>query len=203
MIALLESAPLCHPYTYSGLSLHVHSIKLPKVPCSQNSHSFVAKNKKILGKLARQNPDTELDVLQVRAVMLAATGQHVGKTWVSQQPLHATLRLDKTRIAYHNLSMFRTVSLGVFRGLVKRWGVGRVAYCKPLGQRYLEIELENKRVIKVRWRLSDTVTLRWPTRSKMAENLGPHLHVTRMHELFAFIGKKTPRGILLLINLKK
>eukprot|EP00283_Hemiselmis_rufescens_P002616 CAMPEP_0173431556 /NCGR_PEP_ID=MMETSP1357-20121228/9660_1 /TAXON_ID=77926 /ORGANISM="Hemiselmis rufescens, Strain PCC563" /LENGTH=147 /DNA_ID=CAMNT_0014396047 /DNA_START=101 /DNA_END=540 /DNA_ORIENTATION=+ len=58
----------------------------------------------------------------VRAVMLAATGQHTGKT---------------------------TLSLGVFRGLVKRWGKGRVAYMKPLGQRYVDITLPNGNVHKV------------------------------------------------------
>lgn len=54
--------------------------------------------------------------------MLAATAQHVGKT---------------------------TVSLGVFSGLLEKWGRGRVAYCKPLGQRYSEIKTPDGRVIKV------------------------------------------------------
>uniref|UniRef100_A0A7S0U9F1 DRTGG domain-containing protein n=3 Tax=Hemiselmis andersenii TaxID=464988 RepID=A0A7S0U9F1_HEMAN len=58
----------------------------------------------------------------VRAVMLAATGQHTGKT---------------------------TLSLGVFRGLVKRWGKGKVAYMKPLGQRYVDITLPDGTVHKV------------------------------------------------------
>jgi len=55
-------------------------------------------------------------------VMLAATGQHVGKT---------------------------TMSLGVFNGLVDKFGAGRVAYCKPLGQRYREIPLPDGRIHKV------------------------------------------------------
>eukprot|EP00291_Cryptomonas_curvata_P004422 CAMPEP_0172182778 /NCGR_PEP_ID=MMETSP1050-20130122/18591_1 /TAXON_ID=233186 /ORGANISM="Cryptomonas curvata, Strain CCAP979/52" /LENGTH=405 /DNA_ID=CAMNT_0012856267 /DNA_START=63 /DNA_END=1277 /DNA_ORIENTATION=- len=58
----------------------------------------------------------------VRAVMLAATAQHVGKT---------------------------TVSLGVFSGLLEKWGRGRVAYCKPLGQRFSEIKTPDGRMIKV------------------------------------------------------
>jgi phosphate acetyltransferase len=54
--------------------------------------------------------------------MLAATAQHVGKT---------------------------TVSLGVFSGLLEKWGRGRVAYCKPLGQRFSEIKTPDGRMIKV------------------------------------------------------
>jgi len=59
--------------------------------------------------------------IQTNAVMLAATGQHVGKT---------------------------TLSLGVFQGLQQKFGKGRVAYCKPLGQRYTEVEHQGQ-VIKV------------------------------------------------------
>jgi len=54
--------------------------------------------------------------------MLAATGQHVGKT---------------------------TMSLGVFKGLVDKFGDQQVAYCKPLGQRYRDIPLGDGRVHKV------------------------------------------------------
>jgi phosphate acetyltransferase len=60
--------------------------------------------------------------ISTNTVMLAATGQHVGKT---------------------------TMSLGVFRGLVDKFGHGRVAYCKPLGQRYRDIPLGDGRVHKV------------------------------------------------------
>eukprot|EP00961_Rhodomonas_salina_P184194 2487229-Rhodomonas_salina.2 len=52
--------------------------------------------------------------ITTNTVMLAATGQHVGKT---------------------------TMSLGVFNGLTQKFGQGKVAYCKPLGQRYREIAL--------------------------------------------------------------
>ena len=60
--------------------------------------------------------------IHTHTVMLAATGMHVGKT---------------------------TLSLGVFRGLQSKWGHGRVAYCKPLGQRYKDILLPDGRAIKV------------------------------------------------------
>lgn len=60
--------------------------------------------------------------IHTHTVMLAATGMHVGKT---------------------------TLSLGVFRGLEAKWGHGRVAYCKPLGQRYKDILLPDGRTIKV------------------------------------------------------
>ena len=64
--------------------------------------------------------------INTHSLMLAATGMHVGKT---------------------------TLSLGVFRGLEKKWGHGRVAYCKPLGQRYKDVMLPDGRTIKVRVRL--------------------------------------------------
>eukprot|EP00960_Hanusia_phi_P070275 767272-Hanusia_phi.AAC.7 len=60
--------------------------------------------------------------IHTHTVMLAATGMHVGKT---------------------------TLSLGVFKGLEKRYGKGRVAYCKPLGQRFKNISLDDGRVVKV------------------------------------------------------
>jgi phosphate acetyltransferase len=60
--------------------------------------------------------------IHTHTVMLAATGMHVGKT---------------------------TLSLGVFRGLEAKWGHGRVAYCKPLGQRYKDVLLPDGRTIKV------------------------------------------------------
>jgi hypothetical protein len=64
--------------------------------------------------------------IHTHSLMLAATGMHVGKT---------------------------TLSLGVFRGLEKKWGHGRVAYCKPLGQRYKDVMLPDGRTIKVRLRV--------------------------------------------------
>jgi hypothetical protein len=64
--------------------------------------------------------------IHTHSLMLAATGMHVGKT---------------------------TLSLGVFRGLEKKWGHGRVAYCKPLGQRYKDVMLPDGRTIKVRVRV--------------------------------------------------
>jgi len=60
--------------------------------------------------------------IHTHTVMLAATGMHVGKT---------------------------TLSLGVFRGLQQKWGHGRVAYCKPLGQRYKDVLLPDGRTVKV------------------------------------------------------
>ena len=73
--------------------------------------------------------------IHTHTVMLAATGMHVGKT---------------------------TLSLGVFRGLEKKWGHGRVAYCKPLGQRYKDVLLPDGRSIKVRGRVRGVACLRAP-----------------------------------------
>ncbi|KAJ1486928.1 AAA domain-containing protein [Baffinella frigidus] len=55
--------------------------------------------------------------INTNTVMLAATGQHVGKT---------------------------TLSLGVFGSLEQKWGKGRVAYCKPLGQKYTDVVCNGK-----------------------------------------------------------
>lgn len=35
-------------------------------------------------------------------------------------------------------------SLGVFGSLEQKWGKGRVAYCKPLGQKYTDVVCNGK-----------------------------------------------------------